>query len=139
MYDELFSLHLASLPPSVGVIVSVDESDHQFQLQRLQIDSTSMAGAPESRTHESAGRFIHTFSAHSVPPCARKPLCRCLPLIADAHINHRSAHPILSPSFSGQGGWGGGNIGLSQLSCFCFCSGGSVIEKYISLSCVGDR
>lgn len=113
MYDELFSLHLASLPPSVGVIVSVDESDHQFQLRRLQMDSASMAGVAESRTHESAGRFIYTFSVHSASLCARKPPCRCLPLIADAHINHRSAHLIPSPSFSGSGG---GTIGPSQLS-----------------------
>lgn len=64
---ELFALHSASLPPSVGVIVCVDESDHQFQSQSLRMDSSSMAGTPESRTHESTGRLIYTSSVHSAP------------------------------------------------------------------------
>lgn len=128
---------MASLPPSGGVIVSVDESDHQFQSQSLQIDSTSMAGVPESRTHESTGRLIYTFAVHSASLFVPVNRCVVLSPVAGAHINHRSAHLILSPSSSGRDGEQ--HQPQPELSFFCVCSDASVIDNRVIFSWWGRR
>lgn len=125
--DELFALHSASLPPSVGVIVCVDESDHQFQSQSLQIDSTSMASTPESRTHESTGRLIYTSSVHSAPLFLPVNLCVILSplllkrtLITDAHTWY--CHRLSL-------GESGNSVSLTQSYLFCVRSDISMIDN----------